>query len=354
MEHTTSINKPLLLGNYYYGGGEMAWAWYHEHHAELAIIGHHELSPRLQIVQQLQKSITSRDNEAVYSITVGKPESGEKHSIDAIAWLEEFSDPPEFISDRNVFIEDRIFFSSSYYNLIAKSINVERETLLPPIRYKANLEGPLAGYLRAIAALEKDHIHKSKLISDTNNVLKVEWTRTHGEGHKYFIDPEASIYEQAIALLVATWSLFALTCQQDNPQQYLVIVEIPKQLLTIDVDPMVGKIVYDCLAILKRISGTTTLTLVISSEMLFPVPELSFRYKLLLQTKDSDYDLTNNQDIRDTVDQNIIKDWDKRQKFSALWIDDITSNPEDACIPLKINSNQFEFWDSFEDQQLNS
>ncbi|ODP26620.1 hypothetical protein PTI45_04025 [Paenibacillus nuruki] len=352
MEHTTSINKPLILGNYYYGGGEMAWAWYHEHHADLAIIGHHELSPRHQIVQQLQQAITKRDDKAVYSITVGKPQPGEKSTINAIDWLEGFSDPPEFIADRDLFIKNRIFFSSSYYNLILKSINADRETLLPSVRYKANLEGPLAGYMRAIDAINDDNIHKAKLISATKNILEVDWIHTNNEGHKYFIDPDASIYEQTISLLIATWSLFSLTCQEDDPQQYLVIAEIPKQLLSIDVDPMVGKIVYDCISLLKQLSITTTLTLVLSTEMLFPVPELAFRYKLLFQTKDSDYDLTHNQSNRESIDPNLIKDWDEYQKFSGLWIDDITSNTEDGVIALKMNPNTFEFWDSFEDKRI--
>lgn len=49
-----SIERPLLIGNFTNGGGEMAWAWWMRHHSKLAIVGSAELSPRKKFVKKLQ------------------------------------------------------------------------------------------------------------------------------------------------------------------------------------------------------------------------------------------------------------------------------------------------------------
>ncbi|MES7218707.1 hypothetical protein U6N72_12825, partial [Cutibacterium acnes] len=88
-----SIVKPIVIGNYAHSGGEMAWAWWHEHHARLAIIGDNQLSPRKEMVKSIARLIHDRDPHAVFWIT-GEPKSSlsEVFPIHAIPWVEQFPD----------------------------------------------------------------------------------------------------------------------------------------------------------------------------------------------------------------------------------------------------------------------
>lgn len=105
-----SIQKPLVMGNYYYGDGEMAWAWWQYNQAELAIIGDKTLSPRRQLVSHITNEISKRDPQAVFMISTEAPQLGEACTIESIPWVEGYPDPPEFFEDRSVFIETRHFF----------------------------------------------------------------------------------------------------------------------------------------------------------------------------------------------------------------------------------------------------
>jgi len=344
MEH--SIQNPLILGNYYYGGGEMAWGWWLQEHAQLAIVGDRHLSPRKKFVQELTEVLCSRDPKSVFTITYGDSQLGEVSNIRSIPWVEDFPDPPDFFDDRQIFIDNRHHFSQTYFNLIAKAIDVPRSKLIPPISFQPHLEGPLPGYKRAIERLNEDVPYKEYLLKSLMGLAEVPWIRIKNEGFKYFIDPKRSLFEQAISFLKAAWSFWALTCQTESPQQMLLVIEIPKDLLRPEVDPVIQKTILQTLRILNYVSFTTTTTIILSSEMLFPAPELNYRYKLLFQTKDADLDYSD-ENVRNMIDPALFSEWDRGNNNVGIWMDDLADDEHDRSILVKIGEQTPFFWDDF-------
>jgi hypothetical protein len=341
------VQKPIILGNFYHGNGEMAWGWWLYQHAQLAIVGDKDRSPRRKIVTEIAELLSRRDQDCVYTISTEKPEVGEAITINAIPWVEEFPDPPEIFEDRQTFIDNRHFFSTSYFNLYAKTLGIPRSQLLPPIRFKPHVEGPLLGYKRVIESLSEDVPYKEGLLASLNNLSQVPWVHVKDRGRKFYIDTSGSIYEQALSLLTGAWSFWAHTCQTETPQQMLLIVEVPKELLRHGVDPMVEKIVFQALQILKYVSIVTTTTLILSSDMLYPAPELNFRYKLLLQTHDSDLDF-NNESIRQSIDPALFEEWERGNANVGLWMDDAAADIQDSRFTLRVGERRPELWEDFE------
>jgi hypothetical protein len=341
---SNALEKPLILGNFYYGNGEMAWAWWHEEHADIAIIGDSEISPRKDLVKGITKLFTSVDPKCVYSITTDIGQPGELDIIDAINWVEEFPEPPEQYQDRDTFIKNRHFFSTSYFNLLAKINEVPRSQFLPSISFKPHLEGPLKGYKRVIVGLSDDVSYKTTLQEHVDLLEKIPWVNVNGEGRKYFLKEDGSQYEKALYFLTAVWSFWAMTCQTEVHQQMLLIVEPPKELLKHDVDPLVEQVMYQALAILKYVSSVTTTTLVVSTDMLYPVPELHLRYKVIFETKDADLDFTNPK-LRNAFDPALFTEWDAGNKMVGLWMDEIASNDSDARILVKFSPDHLTLWE---------
>jgi len=342
-----NLRKPIILGNYYHGGGEMAWAWWDTNHADLAIVGDNLISPRKKIVSDIVELVSCRDRNSVFSITSEAIHEGETVIVNAIPWVEDYPDPPEIFEDRQIFIENRHFFSSTYFNLISKIKGIPRSQMLPPISFKPHLEGPLHGYIRAIQNLDSDVPYKQDMVNYITELAEVPWILVKDQGRKFFIDPNQSLFEQALSLLKAAWSFWAFTCQTEEPQQMLLVLEIPKALLQRGIDPIIERTVVSTLQILKFVSAVTTTTIILSSEMLFPAPELNFRYKLLFETSDSDLDF-NNEGIRNMVDPDLLSEWERGNKTVGLWIDDATSNEHDNRILVRIGDKIPNFWDDFE------
>lgn len=340
------IQKPLILGNYFHGDGEMAWAWWVEEHATLAIVGDKHISPRKKVVGEITELMCRRDPNSVFTITSDSPQEGEQVMVNSIPWVEEYPDPPEFFDDRQIFIENRSFFSASYFNLIAKIKDVPRNQLLPPVSFKPHLEGPLLGYKRAIFGLSDDSVHKQDLLTYLYELAEVPWIMVKEEGRKFFIDPSQSLYEQALSFLRAVWTFWAYTCQTEEPQQMLLVLEVPKELLRAGVDPMIEKTVFQAMRILKYVSAVTTTSIILSSEMLYPAPELSFRYKLLFQTADADLDFTN-EGVRNMVAPEMLQEWERGNQNVGLWMDDYAVDESDRQILVRIGEKSPFFWDDF-------
>ncbi|MGV2886245.1 hypothetical protein [Paenibacillus taichungensis] len=341
-----SIQKPLILGNFYYGEGEMAWGWWLESQGQLAIVGDRNLSPRKKIVTDITELMIRRDPNSVFTITSEAPQLGEPSNINAIPWVEDYPDPPDLFDDRQVFIDNRGFFSSTYFSMISKILDMPRSQLLPPISFKPHLEGPLHGYKRAVEGLSDDVPYKKDLVNYLTGLADVPWVLVKDQGRKYFIDPNQSLYEQALSFLRAAWAFWAFTCQTEEPQQMLLVIEIPKELLRAGVDPLIENTIIQAMRILKYVTAVTTTSIILSSEMLYPAPELAFRYKLLFQTADADLDFTN-EGVKSMVDPTLLSEWERGNKNVGLWMDDYANDETDRQILVRMGGQSPFFWDDF-------
>lgn len=323
MEET--IQKPIIVGNFLNGGGEMAWAWWLDEHSRLAIIGDNLLSPKHDMVKELARLVHVRDKQAVFWITSEEISFDEVENMDitAIEWVEKFPDPPETFVDRGDFIYNRNFFSTSYLQLLAQVKGVHRRDLLPPAAFRSHIEGPLMGYKRAAERMEEGEA-KDWIIERLNELSCVTWKRTEQYGSLYVIPKEESLYQKAAELLRAIWSYWAYLGSLDDPQQLLVIVELPKELVSKDAPEDVKKIVAEALHILGYLTVVTTTTFILSSETLYPAAEQNFRFRLFFQTQDSDVQM-DSEEIKEALQlPELYTAWELGYSHVGMWEDSVS------------------------------
>jgi hypothetical protein len=316
--------KPIVLASFLEGGGEMAWAWWHEQHSRLALIGDKKQSPTKQIIQSVAKLIHERDPKSVYWITDEEKSSlSEVVGMDSISWVEAFSDPPVEYEDRKIFIENRKFFSTSFFRLLAGTKGIHRKDLMPPSSYKAHVEGPMAGYIRTIDQMQ-DGEHKQWLQSEVKALSNVYWYQTRQEGTKYYLKTDGNEYDRALSFLTAAWSFWTYTCQVDDPKQLLLIIEAPKEFLVPNADPLVQEIIAEALRILSFLSITTTTTVILASETFYPIPEQNYRFRVFFETRDSDIDLTLPENKEVIQLPSLFEAWENGLSKVAMWEDNYT------------------------------
>lgn len=269
--------------------------------------------------------------------------NGEIHEVDAIDWVESYPDPPEEFEDRNLFILDRNFFSAAYLLLLAMIKGVERKDLLPPASFRSHMEGPFKGYKRALEQLE-DGEHKDWLRREFKLVEAVEWYKVPGQGMKYHIGT-GTVAERAASFLRAAWSFWALVAKQDKPQQFLLIVEPPNDFLVAGADKDIQRFMVRVLQILNSLTISTTTSIVLASDVLFPIPQQNYRFKIFFQTKNSDINLW------DPTIQQILKlpelytAWEQGNHCVGMWEDHLLQER----IVTEFKTSGMEFMDEFEE-----
>lgn len=338
-----TIEKPIVIGDFL-AGGEMAWAWWDSYHSRLAVIGDNEVSAKRAFIKQMAQLIHKRDIKSVYWITAEEKEGiSEVIQMEAIPWVERFPDPPKEYRDRDLFIENRKFFSSSFFTLLAGIKGVQRKDLLPPSSYQAHLEGPMGGYLRALEAMQEGEL-KKWVEEEVNSLESVPWYRTTGEGTKFYLSSSKNEYERALSFLVAAWSFWTETCAMEESQQMMLIIEPPKEFLLPSADPAIQGIIVEALRILNFLSITTTTTVVLSSETLYPAAEHNYRFKLFFETKESDIDLQRAANKKALNLSKLYEAWEQGRNDAGLWEDKFTGERLVAFF----RTERMEFMDEFE------
>ncbi|MED0675278.1 hypothetical protein ABEV55_14650 [Aneurinibacillus thermoaerophilus] len=339
---TQSIKKPIIIGNFVNGGGEMAWAWWHEQHCRLAIIGDDSISPKRGMIKEIARLIHSRDEKSVFWISGDEaPADAEIFKIDAIKWVESYPDPPEEFEDRHLFILDRNFLSSAYLLLLSKIKGIHRKELLPPASFRSHIEGPLMGYIRALEELPEGE-HKDWLREEFALLEAVPWRKIEGEGMKYYIG-SGTIAERAASFLRAVWSFWAHLAKQDEPQQFLLIVEPPKEFLVVGADEDIQRFVVRALQILNSLTTSTTTSIILASEVLFPIPEQNYRFKIFFQTKESDIDLLS-PSIKEKLNlPELYTAWEQGNHKVGMWEDNLLQER----IVSEFRTTSMEFMDEF-------
>ncbi|MNW56340.1 hypothetical protein D3C74_340500 [compost metagenome] len=235
-------------------------------------------------------------------------------------------DPSEVYEDRDVFINNRRFFSKAYFNLIAFSKGETRSGLMPPTSYKWHMEGPLNGYIRTIKNLEESNPLKNDLKYELEKLCRVPWYKSKENGTFYYIDESEDITIKALSFLRAVWSFWAMVGKLDEPQQLVLVVDIPRELLEIDLDPLITEIVSVSFNILRYLSYETTLSLLLSSEMMYPAPEKQFRNKIVFSTdSSSDFNL-NSDEIKQAINPLLFEKWKIGEFNTGVYFDDLSGS----------------------------
>ncbi|MDN4106639.1 hypothetical protein [Paenibacillus polymyxa] len=315
--------KTIVLGKDAETAADIFWPWYEEEHSTMIVVGSSIKSPRLPFVERLISEIQIQDKEVVYRITTSEKVIGVRFNSDAILWSEKMPDPSEMYEDRDVFVNNRRFFSKAYFNLIAFSKGVTRSDLMPPTSYKWHMEGPLNGYIRTIKNIEESNPLKNDLMNELEKLCRVPWYKSKENGTVYYIEENNDITIRALSFLRAVWSFWAMVGKLDEQQQMVLVVDIPREFLEITIDPLVTEIVSVSFNILRYLSHVTTLSLLLSSEMMYPAPENQFRNKIVFNTEpSSDFNL-NSDDIKPAINPLLFEKWNKGENNTGVYFDDL-------------------------------
>lgn len=317
------VYSPIIIGKDPETSEEVSWPWFEDEHSTLIIVGASDSneSPREQFLNYVLSEIQLQQ-PSIYRITSDNEKIGVCFESDAISWSEELPDPPEDFEDRESFIKNRRFFSSAYFSLLGLAKGITRSDLLPPTSYRWHMEGPLFGYIRAINNLEDSNPNKSELLQEISALGSVKWFKSKEKGTVYHLDNEGDVSRKAMSFLRAVWSFWAMVGKIEEQQQMILVIEIPNELLDINNDKQVSEIISYAFDILRYLSYETTLTIVISSEMLYPAPAKGFRHKVVYKaSRVTDFDLTD-EDIKHAINPLLFELWDSGENSAGIHFDD--------------------------------
>ncbi|WP_145950143.1 hypothetical protein [Paenibacillus sp. Y412MC10] len=313
--------NPIQLGKEASGHEPIMWKWNDELHATLAIVGA-DNGPRYNLVNRIITEVQNQDADSTFHITQSNQVVGVRIDSNAILVSESFPDPHESFEDRQTFINIRRNLSSSYFNLFAKDKGLSsRSELLPATSYRWHAEGPLNGYIRTINELPEENPYKQDLLNELEMISSVPWYKSKDHGTVYYLESDGSDYKKAISFLRGVWSYWAMVGCLENPQQMLLVVDTPSDLLNNTVEPAVASVMDLAFNILRYLAYETTVSLLLSSERMYPAPEKQFRYKIVFSAAEqTDFDL-NSDSIKPAVNPLVFDMWQKGDVTAGVHFD---------------------------------
>ncbi|WP_240416668.1 hypothetical protein [Paenibacillus periandrae] len=317
------VYKPIILGEDGATGEYITWPWFEEQHSTMTIIGSLNNSPRLKLVDRIINEIQSQNTNIVFRISNSNKVSGVSVDSDAILWTEKIPDPSEEFEDRDIFIENRRTFSTSYFNLFAMSKGIKRSELLPNTSYRWHMEGPLNGYQRIIENLDDDHPYKLDLMHELEKISIVPWYKSKENGAVFQLDQSSKVVNKALSFLRAVWSFWSIIGMLDDEKKILLTIDVPPEILDFKLEKDIAEVVSFSFDILRYLAYETTVALLISSDMMYPAPEKEIRHKIIFNSSEvTDFDL-NSEDIKPGIDPFLFEMWGKGEQTAGIHFDDI-------------------------------
>ncbi|MDQ0871576.1 hypothetical protein QFZ77_000235 [Paenibacillus sp. V4I3] len=190
-------------------------------------------------IDQFCKTHSQVDPYAVYKIVFGDPSPGIQSK-----WLGGAMKDIDLSSDsqyddiigtdldefRNMTLEARIFFTETYFKMLAAMRNVTLKDLFPNgVDYDPNTESPLKGYANKI----ENSPHKDFLESYTHNFGMKSWHETES-GYCRFIPSYLTPAEKALLLFETIWEMYsipALFSFLNSPHYHILHIEIPNEVI---------------------------------------------------------------------------------------------------------------------------
>lgn len=300
------------------------WDWLDPSFASLAILGDSEASVRKDKVKDIANLIHNNDNKAVYWITDDDSDLLETNNVsNAIEVIEYEADLEPKLDPQQVFRKRRNIFPAIYFELITQGkLGFTYRDNTPPLSYRANVEGPTHGYARLFETIADSK--QANVMKDALQATKsVVWHDTPS-GKKFLIPKIGNSEEKASQLVLALWDFWAQICLCDDPQQFLLIIEPPKDMLrSNEHETELKNYIVKVLQTLQEISEEVTLSFILSLETYFPMAEMNMRTRIFLQTVDTDFDVYAEVN-KPFFGDRIFNEWEAGNKEAAFLYDEFT------------------------------
>ncbi|MGG3806082.1 hypothetical protein [Metabacillus fastidiosus] len=318
---TQSLQPILITGS---GDHQILWNWFDLYESRLAIIGDNRESNKQQHLKRIAEDLTEKDPRTVFWI---KSEEGlvndNYDSLDYYNLMEFEQVPTENVRGKEEFDRKRMDFVQLFLETISLVKGESRLSLIPLTSYRENVEGPLMGYVRALEKID-DEEKKEWLSNQFDSLRRIEWKYFQGEGYQYLYQ-NGTVEETLLSFLKGIWSYWALTSNLAEPQQMLMIIEVPKQLTDMTASKEVKTIIQKLLASIIALTEEITLATIVSTETFFPIPELNMRHHLYFKYNSSDFDWRE-EEKRSYFPDELIKMWEAGSNNAAFLVDLATGN----------------------------
>lgn len=301
---------------------KVVWDWQNVEQAIFAVLGNKHDSIRTKFVKDIAGLIHESDQNAVYWITTDTSDvQGEGQSNNYIRSLESFGDISKEFDPEQIFRTRRTAFINQFFETYSQfSMGKSFGEIALPISYRSNMEGPLNGYERMINELDQYRRELEEGLKMIDNVKLYDSTL----GKKYVIQENADPLQQTLEFTLAVWNFWSMICLKENKQPFLLIVELPKSMMISDNhDTELKRGIVSMMSILKSICDEATVSMILSSETMFPIYELNIRQRIFLQTHHSDFDMFD-ENSRQYFGEEVYIEWDKGNHAAACIVDEFT------------------------------
>lgn len=217
----------------------------------------------------------------------------------------------------SIFASTRMNWVQEYLNLLSYIHKRERQNFIPTTSYRAHLEGPLMGYVRAVDALEESS-DKELLLNHLNKLNQVKWYRSEEEGFVYEITGETE-EELLESLFIGAWSLwtFVHTVEAANPLN--VMVEFSGLLVEYPVLNEKRDFISFAMRTLSRLSFDYLVSMVIKSPSVFPMPESLVDHYIIEGNTSLDFDWSEKYPEINNLEQDVVI-WKYAQGYQQMKI----------------------------------
>ncbi|MBN8202549.1 hypothetical protein [Bacillus sp. NTK034] len=304
-----------LMNPFQFVDENFEWHWYDLYSSKTAIIGDKNQSNKMQLLEKISDTLYQIDHKSLFWIGDVRP--GESETSDDFNMIEFESQPAERHVRNGPFEETRMSFVQLYFEALCIKRGVTRSELIPLASYRKHQEGPLVGYLRAINSLQ-DSEEKEWLLKELKKLETITWN--YKRGYVYETKDVESPVDLLIEYIKGMWSYWALTSSLAEPQQMLLVIDIPKKLTEMDTSVEIKEIIRKLLGSIVQLSEIITVSVIISTETMFPVPELNIRHQLYLPYSSNDFSWhqVENQPF---FNSDVIEAWSNHNSSCGLWID---------------------------------
>lgn len=291
------------------------WHWYDLYSSKTAIIGDKKQSNKMQLLEKISDTLYHIDHRSLFWIGDVRP--GDSETSDDFNMIEFESQPAERHVRNGPFEETRMSFVQLYFEALCIKRGVARSELIPLASYRKHQEGPLNGYLRAINSLQ-DSEEKEWLQNEIKQLEAITWN--YKRGYVYEIHEAEDPIDLLIEYIKGMWSYWALTSSLAEAQQMLLVIDIPKKLTDLNTSTEIKEIIRKLLGSMIQLSEIITVSVIISTETMYPVPELNIRHQLYLPYSSNDFSWQQAEN-QPFFNSEVIEEWSNKSSNCGLWLD---------------------------------
>lgn len=286
------------------------WKFKDVTNARLGVVASRESETYQKWIQQLLTTRCKEDPNSTFYVTANGINYDGSDVIDIL----ENESVPTGSDESEEFKTTRMQWVQKYMDLLAYKYERERAGFIPLSSYRANIEGPLKGYERAIGGMEEGE-DKEKLQKELELLNEVTWGYKKDLGYVFNVDERNAL----TSFYQGLWSFWLLTATMTDPRDLLLVVEIPKSLNRKDADPFVREMVSFLTHQMNYLTFNLTLSVIVVSENVYPIPETLTSQLLFMNNQAEDFLWEHQKEI---LPEEIIEAWENEKDDSlAMYAD---------------------------------